>query len=112
DASGAITIEFVSDATVTAYGWEATVDCSSLGIEEMGDSYGITVYPNPTSDVLNISSQNAKIETLTITDTSGRIVLTNQLSSNNGVVKIGHLPKGVYILTLKLDGKNVTKKII
>lgn len=112
DASGAITIEFVSDATVTAYGWEAIVDCSSLGIEEMGDSYGITVYPNPASDVLNIASQNTKIETVTITDTSGRTVLTNQLSSNNGVVKIGHLPKGVYILTLKLDGKNVTKKII
>lgn len=111
-SSGAITIEFTSDASGNSYGWEAIVNCSSLGIEEMGDSYGITVYPNPTSDILNIASQKAKIESATITDTSGRIVLTNQLSSNNGVVKIGHLPKGVYILTLKVDGKNVTKKII
>src|SRR5690606_10153758 len=34
-ASGAITIEFVSNPTVTTYGWEAVIDCSALGIEDI-----------------------------------------------------------------------------
>ncbi len=111
-SSGAITIEFISNPTVTTYGWEAVIDCSALGIEDMSDSYGITIYPNPTSDVLNIASQKSKMESATLTDTAGRTVLTNKLSGTNGTIKLGHLPKGVYILTLKLDGQTVTKKII
>ena len=110
--SGAITIEFVSNASVNTYGWEAVVDCSALGIEDVSDSFGITVYPNPASDVLNIASQKAKIQSATITDATGRTVLTNKIASTNGTINIGHLPKGVYILTLKLDGQTVTKKII
>ncbi len=112
DDTGAITIEFVSNATVNTYGWEAVVDCSALGVEDMSDAHGITVYPNPTSDILNIVSQTSKIESATLTDAAGRTVLTNKLSSSNGTMNIRHLPKGVYILTLKIDGQTVTKKII
>lgn len=110
--SGAITINFVSNATINNYGWEAIVDCSALGIEEMSDPFGVLVYPNPTSDVLNINSQKSKIESVSVTDASGKTVMTNKISNNSGTIKIGHLPKGVYILTLKLDGQTVTKKII
>ncbi len=111
DDSGAITIEFISHKN-TLQGWEAVVDCSALGIEDMSDSYGITVYPNPSSDVLNIASQNARIESVMLTDTAGRTVLTHKISNTNGTINIGHLPKGAYILSLKLDGQTVTKKII
>lgn len=112
DESGAITIKFISSPEINNYGWEAVVNCSALGIEEMSDSFGVLVYPNPTSDVLNISSQKAKIDSVSIVDVAGRTVLSNKLSNNSGSIKIGHLPKGVYILTLKLDGQTVTKKII
>ncbi len=112
DESGAITIKFISSPEINNYGWEAVVNCSALGIEEMSDSFGVLVYPNPTSDVLNISSQKAKIDSVSIVDAAGRTVLSNKLSNNSGSIKIGHLPKGVYILTLKLDGQTVTKKII
>lgn len=112
DESGAITIKFISSPEINNYGWEAVVNCSALGIEEMSDSLGVLVYPNPTSDVLNISSQKAKIDSVSIVDAAGRTVLSNKLSNNSGSIKIGHLPKGVYILTLKLDGQTVTKKII
>ena len=112
DESGAITIKFISSPEINNYGWEAVVNCSALGIEEMSDSFGVLVYPNPTSDVLNISYQKAKRHSVSIVDAAGRTVLSNKLSNNSGSIKIGHLPKGVYILTLKLDGQTVTKKII
>lgn len=111
-ATGAITVEFKSSPTINTYGWEAFVDCSALGVEDMSDSYGITVYPNPASNVLNISSQKSRIESVFLTDAAGRTVLTNKISAGNGTLNIGHLPKGVYMLTIQLDGKTVTKKII
>src|SRR5690606_37852704 len=41
DATGAITIEFISDESANTYGWEAVVDCAALGVEDLSDSYGI-----------------------------------------------------------------------
>lgn len=112
DSTGAITIEFISNESGNSYGWEATVDCSALGIEDMSDAYGITVYPNPTSDVLNIVSQRVQVESISLTDATGRSVLSSKINSNDEELNIGHLPKGIYILTIKVDGKEITKKII
>lgn len=111
-SSGAITIKFVSDGTGVAYGWEATVDCGLMGLEEVSDSNGITVYPNPASDVLNVVSQKSIIESVSLTDVSGRLLISSQLKSQNGQLNIGQLPTGVYILNIKMDGKTVSKKIV
>jgi len=111
-ATGAITIEFISDDSGAAYGWEANVDCGMLGIEDMSNSAGITVYPNPASSVLNINSQKGQILSVQLTDAAGRTVLTNNVNKANGTLNISHLPKGVYILSIKMEDKTVTKKII
>lgn len=111
-SSGAITIEFISDGLGVTYGWEGTVDCDALGISEVSDSNGITIYPNPTSSLLNIASQKSVIESVTLTDLSGRKLITNDLKSQSGQLKIEHLPAGVYLLNLKINGKTITKKII
>jgi len=110
--TGAITIEFISNATLNLYGWEAYIECSALGIEEMSESFDVSVYPNPASDLLNIQSPKSKIQTFSLTDASGRVVMSKQLANHSGSIHIGHLPKGVYILTLKLDKQTVTKKIV
>lgn len=110
--SGAITVVFESDIYMDFSGWEAIVDCNFLGIEEYGDSNGIAVYPNPVRDELNIVSKNEIIQSYTLTEVSGRQIMKSDLGKNSGQIKIGHLPNGVYILTLKTDKSTVTKKII
>lgn len=113
DASGAITIKFISDGSGNTYGWEGTVDCDAMGLSEVADADGISVYPNPSSDVINISSQKLEIKSAKLTDASGRVVITYE-GNNQKSTKfvISHLPKGVYMLNLKLNGKTVTKKIL
>lgn len=111
-ASGAITIEFTSNQTGAAYGWEANIDCGMLSVEDLSGSQGITVYPNPATSVLNIDSQKGQILSVQLTDAAGRSVLTNQVNKTNGVINISHLPKGVYILSIKMENQTVTKKII
>src|SRR5690606_36931380 len=112
DGSGAIPIKFVSDASQPAYGWEPVVDCASMGIEDLSDSHGLLVYPNPTSDLSYISSQNGFLESVKLNDVSGKLILTKTLRKTNGTLNLGHLPKGVYILTIQIGDKEVTKKII
>lgn len=111
-SSGAITIKFVSDGSGATYGWEAHIDCDALGVTDLNDNSGISVYPNPASDILNVISAKGNVESFTLTDTAGRIVLSNKLNAQSNKINIGHLPNGVYILNLKINGKTITKKVV
>lgn len=111
--SGAITIEFVSNATGTAYGWEGVVNCDAvLSIEDITMAGGVTVYPNPAVSVLNIDAKS-QILSVKLNDASGKVVLNKKASQTlKESVNIEHLPKGVYLLTIEMKGETVTKKII
>lgn len=112
DASGAITVEFVSDGRGVAYGWEATIVCDSvLGIEDISNSKDITVYPNPTSSVLNIDAKK-EIISVKLNDVSGKSILSKKSNALKETLNIQHLPKGIYILTVEMKNQTVTKKII
>ncbi|MDX9704653.1 MAG: M12 family metallo-peptidase [Weeksellaceae bacterium] len=112
DSSGAITVEFHSDSSGNAYGWEGVVDCDSLGTEDLSDSFGIHIFPNPTSDVLHINSDKLRIESIQLLDSSGKNVLNHKVNGLNTKINVHHLPKGVYVLTIKTQQQTVNKKII
>jgi hypothetical protein len=73
----------------------------------------LNVYPNPATNVVTIEWANvpgAGLVNVTITDVTGRVVLTdvadmNQLSGNRQVY-IGGLQKGVYMLRVHGNGVN------
>lgn len=111
-SDGTITVVFVSDAGGTFAGWNATVSCDSLGVEDFADTEGVSIYPNPASDFVNINSTNGKIESVRVTDASGRVVLTNNMDKVSGEINIQHLPSGVYVFNISVNGKVISKKII
>lgn len=111
-SSGAITVQFVSDMMVNAEGWEAIVNCATMGVSDFNLD-GISIYPNPTNDVLNIVSKQTKIESVGISDLTGRVLFINKgLQTNSSKIDMSSLAPGVYILTLKVEGKTLTKKVI
>lgn len=110
-SSGAITIKFVSTDAPPAYGWEATVNCGFMSIEDNDLSSGVSVYPNPTSSVLNIEAKK-DIFSVKLNDVSGKSILSKKSNSLKEKLNIQHLPKGVYILTVEMKDKTITKKII
>lgn len=57
----------------------------------------IRVYPNPTTDFIHIYSSKYQIETSSIYDLSGKLVL----SSKQQKINVSHLPSGAYILNIK-----------
>ena len=71
---------------------------------------GLTVFPNPTSSILNIDGAHTDDE-IQLLDLQGKIVLTGNQASKS--MDISGLDKGVYLLRVTRDGKHVqTIKIL
>lgn len=73
----------------------------------------ISLYPNPVSDIFNLSSTTSTIENITLTDLNGRTVKNinvNSLSSTE--VNISDLTSGMYFVTVQTDNGSGSTKII
>jgi len=72
----------------------------------------IHVYPNPAQDILHIENlDNSNIEQWLIRDLSGKLI-KSETYNNSGMLDIGFLQSGMYLLDLKIDGRYITTKLI
>lgn len=83
---------------------EGDVDCDAIynewhvGIDEIAEN-GFTIYPNPTNDVLFVLSESINSE-YRITNTIGQTIMTGNITSDNQMIDVSSLPKGIYFITL------------
>lgn len=72
------------------------------------------IYPNPARNEVFISVENAlqKVQSIQITDLMGRVVLSEECDCYQTRLDVGHLPRGVYLITLQNNDAQVTKKLI
>ena len=83
---------------VTQNGCSDTSDCatiSTIGINELS-TISFTMYPNPTTGIVNIES-NAAIEIIEVLDLEGRVLMITTTSSK---INVESLAKGTYIVRL------------
>ena len=88
---------------------------STLAVDEQLLSSAIKVYPNPVSDNLKIDFTDIAGETkVVIYNSTGQIVKTEKLSTQNNNLDLSQLQSGLYLVNLHfLDYKTVkTFKII
>jgi hypothetical protein len=72
----------------------------------------ISVYPNPTTDRINIKVGNDLLGAIySITDQSGRKVLTGEISEENISFDISYLSNGFYFLKAGIKPENTFKLI-
>ncbi|RYM34048.1 T9SS type A sorting domain-containing protein [Brumimicrobium glaciale] len=87
----------------------------SVNTEEFASSF--KVYPNPTSSVVNVEFelQNQEDVTVSIMNTVGQTVTTNNLGSVSGVqatqLDVSSLESGMYIVRVKTANGEQTKRI-
>ena len=70
------------------------------------------VWPRSTSDKVNIRFNAHNIGRLTLTSARGETVMTDVANSDDTILHIGKLPKGIYILTVEADGKSYYYKLV
>lgn len=71
-----------------------------------------SVYPNPATNVINVSNSADVISDVTITDLNGRTVKQVTVGVNDAQINISDLAQGVYILNATSNGKSFTQKIV
>src|SRR5690606_30612458 len=79
-----------------------------VGIEEL--SFQTKVYPNPVADFLNITIENAQIESVRIIDFNGKCLLVEENPSEK--LNLNFLASGVYLLQIETDKGKISEKLV
>lgn len=88
----------------------AVASTSALNVDQ-NEVAAFKIYPNPTTGLLNISSESAV--DVTVTDMLGKVVFSSTNVSANGQIDLSNLQKGLYVATVSgLQGTVVEKVVL
>lgn len=118
---GQVFYTYVGDLSVynLAQGVQHDEKSDSLGRPEVsiGNKTEIFIFPNPTTDFVNISMQNTEVENgqrnYKLYDIQGRLLKQGKIDQDQTQIGISHLSSSIYILQVYIDNKSVkTFKIL
>jgi len=109
--TGALTVLFHSNSSITKPGWKAVISCdSNVGLNN-NEVVEVSIYPNPAKGVVNISSENY-ISEVSLCDLSGRLLHETVSPSKIKSLDVSDYNPGLYLIKFKTDGKWIIRKII
>lgn len=85
---------------------------NNVGIQENAIDLGISLYPNPSKGVYQISINNNKVWDLSVFNLTGQSLLVERSISNNYLLNIMELPIGIYYCRLQSNESIATIKIV
>jgi hypothetical protein len=80
----------------------------SLGTVEL-NSKTLSVYPNPATDVVNVSVKDGIAESIEIVNMAGQSIYSAKAAKS---VNVSSLPAGVYVVKVKANGITYVEKLI
>lgn len=91
----------------------ATATENLLNAKEFSNVAKLSVYPNPTNGIVNISNDSNALNSVDVLDLNGRTVKSIKLTGETSAqVNISDLSAGVYMMNISSDQGSVTKKIV
>ncbi|GEP51816.1 hypothetical protein FNO01nite_24880 [Flavobacterium noncentrifugens] len=89
-------------------------DMLLLSVDQIeNDVENVAVYPNPVSDIINVSVKNHNIAQVSVSDMNGRIVKTNKFENRSDVkMDVSDLSAGIYIIDIVSENTHTIKKIV
>ena len=101
---GEVIINTESDGVNTLTQGFHQTNWNFVGSENHSPGYEATIFPNPTSDILNIRTSTFENVTYTLYDGQGKLILQGKLTADQTPILVGQLATGKY--SLILDSKN------
>jgi hypothetical protein len=97
-------------ATTCAYIMSnASVLSVSTSLDNM-TSKGITIYPNPSTGIVNVVTENSV--KLIVFDITGKVVLAKDLTNKANTVDMSSFPQGIYNFVIKSDHESTNYRVI
>lgn len=84
----------------------------TLNTDKFNNTTQFSVYPNPASSTLNISSREFDTYKVSVLDVTGKVMSNNNYSGLENHVDISNLSNGIYFLTVNSGDKTQTIKFI
>ena len=115
-SNGSANIDFTIGEVVINTGTDGTNDLTQgfhqtnwnfVGLEDHAPIYEAIIFPNPTSEVLNIRTSSFENVTYTLYDAMGKLVLQDKLSAEQTPIQVSQLAPGSYSLTLNNGIQNL-----
>jgi hypothetical protein len=90
------------------------LDGSSGIIEIKNDiSKTVKVYPNPATDLINISTADNRLLSVQLMDVNGKVISSVIDNGNNHItISPAGLDKGIYLITIQTEKGNITQKVM
>jgi len=82
-----------------------------IGLDEILNPV-VTIYPNPTSDVVFVDLKDAGSANLMISDMEGKVIYNQGADNFHSSIDIKDLPVGIYNLNITQNGKVYTKQLV
>ncbi|MFM7681652.1 MAG: T9SS type A sorting domain-containing protein, partial [Bacteroidota bacterium] len=83
-----------------------------LSINEIENAFGLSVYPNPANELINVSLNKSTNATISVVDVAGKVVKTASINGLTSSINAADLTNGVYYVTIT-DGTSVaTEKVV
>ena len=110
---GEVVINTVSDGTNNITQGFHQTNWNFVGLENHTPSFEAIIFPNPTSEVLNIMASAFENVTYTLYDAQGKLIVKDKLTAEQTLIPVSQLATGSYSITLNNPKENLkTFKLI
>ncbi|MDR6562096.1 MULTISPECIES: T9SS type A sorting domain-containing protein [unclassified Arcicella] len=89
----------------------STVKLELITATEEAGKLGINVFPNPTSDIINIESDGKELD-IQLIDFLGKIIHAEKLKGEQKQLYLSKTPAGTYFLHIQKEGKQAVFKVL
>ena len=109
----------VERPSVTCVSARTEVSVTLSGVDDLTEVTNLEVFPNPTSEILNIRfvAETSEAMIIRLTDVLGRTIQEKVLKNLNfgenvEQLNVANLPKGVYNLQMNMGDRNAYRKVV
>jgi hypothetical protein len=85
--------------------------CSLLGTSQNSLQNSLTIFPNPTNNMININANNMILQT-EIYDVNGRLIANSSHNSENVILDVSSLSNGIYMLKIATENGVSIQKVV
>lgn len=78
-----------------------------VGLEDFAPNFEVTIFPNPTEDVLNIKTNSFENVTYALYDAQGKLVTQDMLLAEQTPIQVSQLAPGNYSLILNKETQDL-----
>lgn len=82
------------------------------GVQNLTKNNAAKVYPNPAAETLYVEVNNPAVKQLKVFDMTGKVLISQAVSSNKEAINISSLPSGTYYLQLVSETQAVGSRFV